>query len=200
MYRNVYWHHTVRGATALYKRIVHDALSRGTLKAAELSGFTDEGLLGELQRTSPSPLLDALSSRHLYKRALQCPAAELPPGAGEWIASEPALVALVEDRLASELGMASGEVLLDYPAKTQMLGLDLPVVRRDGSILRITSSQLDGAINLPALSEQLYSSARWLRVFVARRTDVPKAPILALARLSADDVRRLLAEGRSLLR
>jgi hypothetical protein len=96
--------------------------------------------------------------------------------------------------------MASGEVLLDYPAKTQMLGLDLPVVRRDGSILRITSSQLDGAINLPALSEQLYSSARWLRVFVARRTDIPKAPILVLARLSADDVRRLLAEGRSLLR
>jgi hypothetical protein len=95
--------------------------------------------------------------------------------------------------------MAQGELLLDYPAKTQMLGLDLPVVRRDGSVLRITSPELEGAINLPALSQQLYASARWLRVFVARRTQVPRARIIALAELSASDVRARLAETRSLL-
>jgi HD superfamily phosphohydrolase len=199
MYRNVYWHHTVRSATALYKRLVAEALSRGVLTAAELSGFTDEGLLGELRRRAPSRLLDALASRRLYKRALQCPASELPPGGGEWIASEPTLVAKVEDRLASELGMAQGDLLLDYPAKTQMLGLDLPVVRRDGSVLRITSSSLEGAINLPALSQQLYASARWLRVFVARRAEVPRGRILALAEMSGEDVRKRLGEERSLL-
>ena len=199
MYRNVYWHHTVRSATALYKRLVAEAIAAGALTASELAGFTDEGLLAELRRRSPSRLLDALASRRLYKRALQCPASDLPAGGGEWIASEPALVAQVEDRLASELGMAQGELLLDYPAKTQMLGLDLPVVRRDGSVLRITSPELEGAINLPALSQQLYASARWLRVFVARRTQVPRARIIALAELSASDVRTRLAESRSLL-
>ena len=199
MYRNVYWHHTVRSATALYKRLVFDALSGGALASAELSGFTDEGLLGELRRRAPSRLLDALASRRLYKRALQCPASELPAGGGEWIASEPALVAQVEDRLASELGMAKGDLLLDYPAKTQMLGLDLPVVRRDGSVLRITSPELEGAINLPSLSQQLYTSARWLRVFVSRRTQVSRTRIVALAEMSADDVRRRLGEERSLL-
>jgi hypothetical protein len=77
--------------------------------------------------------------------------------------------------------------------------LDLPVVRRDGSVLRITSPQLEGAINLPALSEQLYASARWLRVFVARRTAVPRARIIQLAEMSADEVRRRLDEESSLL-
>jgi hypothetical protein len=123
----------------------------------------------------------------------------LPPGGGEWIASEPALVAQVEDRLASELGMAKGDLLLDYPAKTQMLGLDLPVVRRDGSVLRITSPELEGAINLPSLSQQLYTSARWLRVFVSRRTQVSRTRIVALAEMSAADVRQRLGEERSLL-
>ena len=199
MYRNVYWHHTVRSATALYKRLVSDALERGDISASELSGFTDEGLLGELRRRAPSKLLDALAARRLYKRAFQCPAAELPPGGGEWIASEPALVSRVEDRLASELGLGKGDLLLDYPAKTQMLGLDLPVVRRDGSVLRITSPQLEGAINLPALSEQLYASSRWLRVFVARRTAVPRAPVMQLAEMSADEVRQRLEDEASLL-
>ena len=199
MYRNVYWHHTVRSATALYKRLVADALDNGALAPSELSGFTDEGLLGELRRRAPSRLLDALAARRLYKRALQCPASELSPNGGEWIASEPRLVAQVEDRLASELGLGTGELLLDYPAKTQMLGLDLPVIRRDGTVLRIDSDHLEGAINLPALSRQLYSSARWLRVFVARRTAVPRPRILALAEMSAGDVRQRLGEEQSLL-
>jgi hypothetical protein len=95
--------------------------------------------------------------------------------------------------------MTPGDLLLDYPAKTQMLGLDLPVVRRDGSVLRITSPELEGAINLPALSQQLYSSARWLRVFVARRTAVPRARILALAELSAAEMGERLGRERSLL-
>ena len=199
MYRNVYWHHTVRSATALYKRLVFDALAGGAFSAAELSGFTDEGLLGELRRRAPSRLLDALASRRLYKRALQCPASDLPAGGGEWIASEPSLVAQVEDRLASELGMAKGDLLLDYPAKTQMLGLDLPVLRRDGSVLRVNSPELEGAINLPSLSQQLYTSARWLRVFVSRRTQVSRTRIVALAEMAAADVRQRLGEERSLL-
>src|SRR5262249_27999942 len=31
MYRNVYWHHAVRSATAMYKRLVGDALRSGAL-------------------------------------------------------------------------------------------------------------------------------------------------------------------------
>ena len=199
MYRNVYWHHTVRSATALYKRVVSDAIERGALRAEELAGYGDEGLLSELRRRAPSALLDALVARRLHKRAIQCPAAELAPGAGEWIASDRALVVEVENRLATELRVAPGTILLDYPAKTQMLGLDLPVVRRNGDVVRLTAAGLEGAIHLPALSQQLYSSARWLRVFVAEDVNLPRHAVSRLAEMDAGEVRGRLREERALL-
>ena len=195
MYRNVYWHHAVRSATAMYKRLVDGALRAGSLDAATLAGFTDEGLLHELAQRAPGPLLAALRERRLYKRVFECPAAELPPDAGEWIADDRALVVAVEDQLARELGLAPGELLLDYPTKTQMLGLDIPVLRREGSVRRLTAAGWEGAINLPQLSEELYGSARWLRVFACRRVAVSKGAVMKLAQLSAEDVANRLAAG-----
>ena len=43
----------------------------------------------------------------------------------------------------------------------------------------MTDSGIAGAINLPILADQLYQSARWLRVFTAERRDIPKATVLA---------------------
>ena len=181
MYRNVYWHHAVRSATAMYKRLVEDALRAGALDPRELAAMTDESLLHTLEARAPSPLLDALRNRRLYKRAFECPAAELPPDAGEWIATDRARAVAAEDALADALGLAPGEVLLDYPGKTQMLGLDLPVVRRGGEVVHLTSAGLRGAIHLPQLSEQLYRSARWLRVFTARPATLSPERALAIA-------------------
>jgi len=196
MYRNVYWHHAVRSATAMYKRLVESALSAGSLDAGTLAAFTDEGLLHALAEHSPTPLLAALRERRLYKRAFECPAAELPPDIGEWIADDRQLVVRVEDQLAAELGMKPGEVLLDYPMKTQMLGLDIPVRRRNGSVRRLTAAGWEGAVNLPKLSEDLYGSARWLRVFTATRIPVPRDAVIRLASLPADEVRAKLTRER----
>ena len=178
MYRNVYWHHAVRSATAMYKRLVDEALTSGDVDARALSTFDDEGLLHRLAERGGSPLLSALRERRLYKRVLECPAAELAGDAPEWIADDRTLTIAMEDRIARELGLAPGEILLDFPAKTQMLGLDLPVVRRSGEVRHLTTAGLEGAINLPVLSEQLYQSARWLRVFAARRIDVPRTALI----------------------
>ena len=198
MYRNVYWHHAVRSATAMYKRLVDGALRAGSLSAETLAGFTDEGLLHELAQRAPSPLLAAMRERRLYKRVFECPAAELPADGGEWIADDRALVVAVEDQLARELGLASGELLLDYPTKTQMLGLDIPVVRRDGSVRRLTAAGWEGAVNLPKLSEELYGSARWLRVFARERIAVPLHAVVRLATMTADEARAALTAGRLL--
>ena len=198
MYRNIYWHHAVRSATAMYKRLVDDALQTGALPLDGLADWTDEGLLHALLPKAP-PLLMALRERRLYKRVAQWSAAELGDEAGEWIASDRALAVAVEDRLAIELGLEPGEVLLDYPAKTQMLGVDLPVLRRGGAVEHLTSSGLVGALNLPALSQQLYHSARWLRVFAARRVPVNVSHLWSLVTADVDALRAALADGRSLL-
>lgn len=182
MYRNVYWHHAVRSATAMYKRLVDDALRSGTVAARELSGLTDESLLFTLAERAPSPILDALRERRLYKRAFECPAAELEGDVGEWISTDRQRVLRAEDALAAEFGLEAGELLLDYPEKTQMLGLDIAVLRRSGAIHRLTSKGMAGAINLPQLSEQLYRSARWLRVFTVKRVEIPRERVLEVAR------------------
>ena len=170
----------------MYKRLVDEALVAGDVDARSLSTYDDEGLLHRLAKRGRPPLLTALRERRLYKRVLECPAAEIENEALEWIADDRATTIAMENRLATQLGLAPGELLLDFPAKTEMLGLDLPVVRRSGEVRRLTTAGLEGAINLPTLSEQLYQSARWLRVFAARRIDVPRSELLdQLVRVTA---------------
>ena len=57
-------------------------------------------LLHDLAQRAPSALLARLRERRLYKRAFECPAADLPPDAGEWIADDRALTVAVENALA----------------------------------------------------------------------------------------------------
>ena len=178
MYRNVYWHHAVRSATAMYKRLVEDAVKSDVVNVAALARFTDEGLMHRLEGERPTTLLSALKERRLYKRAAEWPAAELDTDRLEWIATDRKRVAEVEDALASEFGFGPGELLLDYPVKTEMLGLDIPVLRRNGNVERLTSEGWIGTINLPSLSEELYESARWLRVFTARRAKLDSRRLL----------------------
>jgi uncharacterized protein len=80
-----------------------------------------------------------------------------------------------------------------------MLGLDLPMVRRDGTLVQLTDHGWQGAINLPRLSDELYRSARRLRVFTVDRAPVPEAALLALVAQPADAVRARLARGAALL-
>jgi hypothetical protein len=178
MYRNVYWHHAVRSATAMYKRLVEDALTEGALREDALVSYTDEGLLHALDRVPARPLLEAIRGRRLYKRALEVPAAELADRDLEWLADDRARTRRTEDALAKAHGLAAGELLLDYPRKERMLGLDLPLLGRDGNVRRVTDAGIVGALNLPILGEQLYQSARWLRVFTVDRRAIPRATVL----------------------
>lgn len=203
MYRNVYWHHAVRSATAMYKRLVATALDAGSVTGAQVSRFTDEGLLVHLDTPSlpavARVMLDGIRYRRLHKRAYECPAASLGDDVGEWIASDFPLTRRVEDALARELDLPPGSILLDYPAKTQMLGLELPMLRRNGNVEQLTTTGWEGAINLPRLSEELYRSARQLRVFTTDRDRTPGKRILSVLMLDASEVRERLDRASALL-
>ena len=176
MYRNVYWHHACRSATAMYKRIVERAVERGAVGTSRLGSFTDEGLLHAVESGGGNdPMLAALRERRLFKRAFEAPAAALPADALEWIADDRTRTREMEARIAAALGMPADDVLLDFPAKTQMLGLDLLIRARGGEVRRLTQEGLPGAINLPRLADELYASARCLRVFTRERADAGAA-------------------------
>jgi HD superfamily phosphohydrolase len=200
MYRNVYWHHAVRSATCMFKRAVRAAVATGSLTAEAVADATDDVLTEQLFATDPTGLARAVRGRRLFKRALDLPASEVPPERDSWIRLRADLLERVEDRLARESGLASGELLLDFPSNPSMLAVDLPLRARNGTVERLTGEGRAGQFGLPRVAEELYQSARRLRVFTARPVTRDLAPARELLALTATELEARLAEGRSLLR
>jgi HD superfamily phosphohydrolase len=199
MYRNVYWHHAVRSATVMFKRLVRRALADGHLRVDDVAVATDDGLLQELQGRDPTGLARALRERRLAKRAVDVPATELPDDTADWPACDPDLLERVESRLASEVGLVPGELFLDFPAKSAMLDLDLPLVRRDGSVAQLSGGEAAAHLGLPRVAAELYRTARRLRVFILQPAAVPERQIVNLVCAPREAVVARLASERALL-
>jgi hypothetical protein len=190
MFRNVYWHHAVRAATALYKRIVEEAVRAGLLDPEELVGPTDEELLyeiarrasedeGEIAERLAARWIPALRGRRLPKRALELTAADLQGRQVEgWAVGESAWKRAIEDELAEELGLEPGEVIIDFPWKRSMFQLDVLVELRSGAIERLGTGGRPGLLDLPRVAEELHRTARVLRVFTFERREVSADRVL----------------------
>jgi HD superfamily phosphohydrolase len=211
MFRNVYWHHAVRAATVMFNRIIGDALAAGLLISEELVGQTDEGVLFLLsararERDDPAAQrvarwIDDLSARRLPKRVAEVSAAELKGDTAAWLEGDSPIRREVENHIALELGLAAGDVFLDYPEKSAMFGLDLLLERRSGEVLRLGPTGRSGLIGLPRVADELYRSARVLRLFVLHaRPQIDSQSLIPLAALSAEALRAALDNGKSLLR
>ena len=210
MFRNVYWHHGVRAATVMYKRMVSDALRQGLVTGGELVGQTDEGVMFLLEgraaaqaggaADSVAEAVTSMRARRLPKRAAEVVAAELGNETPAWLESDSSLKHAVEDRIARELGLPPGSAFLDFPEKSAMFGLDILLETRAGDVVRLGPGGHTGLIGLPAVSSELYRSARVLRLFTrgGRRT-VPSASLAALARRSDQEMEAALASQAPLL-
>lgn len=197
MFRNVYWHHGVRAATALYKRIIEEAVRIDLLRPDELLGPTDEELLYEVSRRASLQgddavarrlarrWIPALRNRRLPKRALELPASELGQlDPAPWLHHDLTARRRIEDAMAVELDLEPGEVFIDFPMKSAMFQLDVLVQRRDGLVERVGSGGRPGLLDLGRVTDELYRSARLLRVYTFERRA-----------LSAEDVLERLAQG-----
>jgi HD superfamily phosphohydrolase len=180
MYRNVYWHHAVRSATVMFKRLVRRAIAGRLAAADEIAVATDDGLIHDLMQKDTTGLAPALRQRRLAKRALDVSAADLPPDAADWPATDPDLLERVEDRLACESGLEPNELFLDFPDKREALALDVPVLKRDGA--------LADRAHLPAVAAELMHTARRLRVFVLRPAPVDGRRVIELVTMGRDEV------------
>jgi hypothetical protein len=199
MYRNVYWHHAVRSATCMFKRAARGAVRRGIISQEQIATLTDEELMQLLLEKDKNPLARALRERRLYKRALDLPASEVRVAEPEWVAEDPELLEQVEDVLAREVGLEPGELLLDFPSRHSMLGVDLPLKLRDGSVERLTDEGRAGHLGLPRVAVELYQSARRLRVFVARPVTLPLTGVAKLLELGSAAVSARVKTGGSIV-
>ena len=178
-------------------RIIEEAVTAGLIDSEELVGPTDEELLYEVARRAESEdsevaerivtrWIPALRNRRLPKRALELTAADLVGRVVEdWAVTDTPFKRRVEDGLAQELGLEPGEVFIDFPAKQAMFQLDLLLLRRDGRVERLGPGGLPGVIDLPRLAEELYRTARVLRVFTFERRTLD--PDLVLERMTRSD-------------
>lgn len=192
MFRNVYWHHGVRAATALYKRMVEEALREGLFRPEELVGPTDEAFLfelgrraertkGEAARRIRERWLPALRERRLPKRAAELTAGDLEGvDPAPWVRGDSREKRIREDALAEELGLEPGEVVVDFPERGPMFQLDLLIQRRSGQVVRLGTGGIPGVIDLPRVVDGLYRSARVLRLFTFQPRVVSQERVLAL--------------------
>jgi hypothetical protein len=146
-----------------------------------LVGPTDEELLYEIGRRAGEVSTEGtvrirerwlpdLWNRRIPKRALELTAADLAEiPLPLWLTHEPHRRRELEDRLARDLDLEPGEVVVDYPVKAAMFQLNLLLEKRDGEVARVGPEGLPGVIDLPRVAEELYRTARVLRVFTFAR-------------------------------
>jgi uncharacterized protein len=185
MYRNVYWHHAVRSATAMFKRLVRRTIAAGRMTAESVAIATDDGLSHELQQRDPTGLARALRERRLAKRALDIPGTDLPAETADWPATDPDVLQQVEERLAREAGLGADELFLDFPSKPNMLDVSIPVVGRSGDAAQ--------HLGLPRVAAELHRSAQRLRVFVMRPAKIQAKGVIDLVTSPREEVAARLA-------
>ena len=183
MYRNVYWHHAVRSATVMFKRLVRRAIAAGRVSPDDIALATDDALSHELQQNDQTGLARALRERRLAKRALDIPATELPAATADWPSRDPDLLQRVEERLAAETGLGADQLFLDFPAKPDMFDVSMPGL---------------ASLGLPRVAAELHRSAQRLRVFVLEPVQIPARAVVELVTLTRDDVLRKLESSSPL--
>src|SRR2546422_5562510 len=143
----------------MFKRLVRRAIAAGRVRPAAVAVATDDGLIHELLQQDATGLARRLRERRLAKRALDLPATELPADTPSWPSDDPDLLERVEDRLARDVGLAPGELFLGFPSQAAMLGLDPPLVKRDGSVTPLRRAGAAAHLRLPRVAAEVHRSA-----------------------------------------
>jgi HD superfamily phosphohydrolase len=133
MYRSVYWHKTVRIATAMIKKAVLLALEAGALRPGELYGLDDQEFFALAARNSfpPLELADRVARRRLFKQVASRPLDPADPAHAR-LATLPARLA-AEQAIAREAARVLGRpvpdwsIIIDIPEPISF-EIDLPVL------------------------------------------------------------------------
>ncbi len=185
MYRNVYWHKTVRIATAMIKKAVYLSLRSGALRPDDLYGLDDTEFFERLAavRHPGSALARRVADRDLFKQIHEEPfRAEDPLHArlldlDERTRVEEAIARRLSARLSQPI--PAENVIIDIPEPVAF-EVSIPVVTSRGSV---GTAETDSVFSAPVV-EGFTRSLRKLRVIGPQR---------ALAAVA--DPQTLLVEG-----
>jgi HD superfamily phosphohydrolase len=134
MYRSVYWHKTVRIATAMIKKAVLLALREGELQARELYGLDDReffALAAGRERFEPLRLAGRVAGRRLFKLVAGRPYDPQDPAMARLgdLAGRLAIEGAIARAASRELGrtVPAHHIIIDVPEPISF-EIDLPVL------------------------------------------------------------------------
>lgn len=174
MYRAVYWHRTVRVATAMIKKALYLALSEGLARTDELYGLDDELFFSRFaDRDMPCfGLIKAVAARRHYRVALEepYPPHDLDLAFADDLTRRTDLEAAIARRLSQRLGsqVSPLEVIVDLPEKVSF-EVSLPVETESG-IVPYSQSE---TVFTPQVVRDFTRTLRRLRIIVAPRHEAP---------------------------
>jgi HD superfamily phosphohydrolase len=186
MYRAVYWHRTVRVATAMIKKAVYLGLTEGEITADQLYGLDDEQFFTRFtgEKAAPFRLVERVYNRDLYRPILDLPFSEDHPfgdlgDLGQREALEGALAAAI----ARDTGIPCGSdaVILDVPEAISF-EVNLPVVSREGTLDYPESATVFTPQVVKDFTRTLRRVRLMVRPDVAEEVADPEAILLSISR------------------
>ncbi len=165
MYRSVYWHRTVRIATAMIKKAVLLGLTEGDLGSEELYNLDDAGFHNALTRRNRDyyTLAERVFRRNLLKTACESPFDEQSHGAAVDLSARLDF----EKRIAVEIRKRFGiqvedwEVILDIP---EPISFEVNLkIHHDGEFVPFSSS---GSVFSRSLVKNFTDNLRKTRLFL----------------------------------
>jgi HD superfamily phosphohydrolase len=165
MYRSVYWHKTVRIATAMIKKAVLLALEAGALRPGELYGLDDQEFFALAARNSfpPLELAGRVARRRLFKQVASRPLDPADPAQARLTALPERLAA--EQAIAREASRLLGRpvpawsIIIDIPEPISF-EIDLPVLEPGEGRGEGPGSETPGARSRPfAQAESVFTEA-----------------------------------------
>lgn len=179
MFSEVYWHHTVRSATAMFQRLYFNLHQTEGMKLNEKIRSSDDSGAALLFRERNTPLAEALfgPKRFLYKQIAEFNAYDFPEIYGQ-IARRPYTeLKEIGERLAASLpGVEADEILIDAPSQTREIEFRVTIRTAPGVFRPL--KEVSPVVRALAV-EQFDDQVKRVRIFVHPRLVAQKEEIVA---------------------
>lgn len=162
MYRSVYWHKTLRSATAMIKKAVVTALEEKAIQKDELYGLTDYEFFSNFSESvhPVMKLIDNVYKRELYKCAIEIPFKNNLDEHKKILNLEYRLN--LETRLANKYNCS--DMIIDIPEPISF-EVELPIVSPNNEIIYTKS---DSVFSKPVI-DGFTSSLRKIRIYLPQK-------------------------------
>ncbi len=176
MYRNVYWHTTVRSATAMIRKALYLGLREQRIVPEDLYGLDDEGffLMTRTIDYEPFETIQLVRRNQLFRSILNIPYDPLNPRHAGLRESEKRLLAEEELRSlinrGSNAGLTPCQVIIDIPEPIS-LESDVPVITAEKGTMSFTEA---GPVFTTPVIEGFTKALTRIRVFLPGHIDIDR--------------------------